>query len=70
VGWCPRLGEIRLALTLASGHFLQVRVVRRDTGEKFDHPVERVGDAVSSLLEEVQQDMLARARRERDAAIR
>jgi len=59
-----------LALTLASGHFRQVRVVRRDTGEKFDHPVEHVGDAVSSLLEEVQQDMLARARRERDAAIR
>lgn len=46
-----------------------VRLVRRDTGHKSDVGVKQVGEAVLSLLDTIQREMLVRARRERDDKI-
>jgi len=44
----------------------QVMVARRDTGAKFAVPLADVGEAIPDLLATVQQDMLTKARKERD----
>lgn len=48
----------------------QVRVVRRDNGAKADIPVAELATAIPALLEQIQRDMLERARGERDARIK
>jgi prolyl-tRNA synthetase len=48
----------------------QVRVVRRDTGEKLDMPIAELKTKIPQLLEQIQQDMLTRARAERDSRIK
>ncbi|CCI39602.1 unnamed protein product [Albugo candida] len=47
----------------------QVRVVRRDNGVKTDVPVSKLSTLIPALLEEIQSDMLARARHKRDSHI-
>lgn len=44
----------------------QVMVARRDTGEKFAVAVADVATVIPASLQQVQADMLAKARRERD----
>ena len=44
----------------------QVVLARRDTGEKLTVPMEGLGAATSALLERIQGDMFARAKKERD----
>ncbi|KAJ0402967.1 hypothetical protein P43SY_009224 [Pythium insidiosum] len=48
----------------------QVRVVRRDTGEKTDIAIAELPTKIPALLEQIQKDMLARAREERDNRIK
>lgn len=48
----------------------QVRVVRRDNGEKIDLPVADLTTSIPKLLEQIQKDMLVRARAERDSRIK
>jgi prolyl-tRNA synthetase len=48
----------------------QVRVVRRDNNEKVDIPFSDLNTRIPLLLEQIQKDMLARARKERDNCIR
>ncbi|TYZ66754.1 hypothetical protein PybrP1_013093 [[Pythium] brassicae (nom. inval.)] len=48
----------------------QVRVVRRDNGAKVDLPVAELATAIPALLEQIQRDMLERARGERDARVK
>lgn len=48
----------------------QVRLVRRDNGEKQDVPLSEVVALVTELLERIQEDMLSKATRERDAALK
>ncbi|XP_024544162.1 proline--tRNA ligase, cytoplasmic isoform X2 [Selaginella moellendorffii] len=47
----------------------QVRVVRRDTGAKEDVPMDKIVDRISELLEEIQLQLLEKARKERDDCI-
>ena len=47
-----------------------VRLVRRDTGEKIDVALKEAAARVAELLEQIQGDMLERARIERDASIK
>ncbi len=54
------------ARDLANG---TIEVARRDTREKFSTPVDGIADCISALLEEIQQNMLARARAFRDEHI-
>lgn len=44
----------------------QVVLARRDTGEKYPVPMADVAVAVTNLLDIIQRDMLAKARRVRD----
>ncbi|GAB9468704.1 Proline-trna ligase [Globisporangium polare] len=48
----------------------QVRVVRRDNGDKVDIPVAELTTKIPALLEQIQHDMLVRARAERDNRIK
>lgn len=48
----------------------QVRVVRRDNGEKADIPIAELKTKIPALLEQIQKDMLTRARAERDNRIK
>lgn len=48
----------------------QVRVVRRDNGAKEDIPVAELSAKIPALLEQIQKDMLERARSERDGRVR
>lgn len=48
----------------------QVRVVRRDNGEKQDIPVVELAAKIPALLEQIQHDMLERARAERNTRIK
>jgi prolyl-tRNA synthetase len=47
----------------------QCRVVRRDTGDKFDLSKEGIGARISSLLVDIQSDMFRRAKADRDEKI-
>ncbi|TMW64585.1 hypothetical protein Poli38472_011465 [Pythium oligandrum] len=48
----------------------QVRVVRRDNGAKEDIPIAELTTKIPALLEQIQADMLARAREERDGRLK
>jgi prolyl-tRNA synthetase len=48
----------------------QVRVVRRDNGAKADIPIAELTTKIPELLEQIQSDMLERARQERDSRIK
>lgn len=48
----------------------QVRVVRRDNGAKEDIPMAELATRIPALLEQIQKEMLERARTERDGHIR
>jgi prolyl-tRNA synthetase len=47
----------------------QCRLVRRDTGAKFDVPLENLGSYISTLLEEIQRSLFEKSKRERDEKI-
>jgi len=43
-----------------------VRLVRRDTSDKSDHPFEGIGDLVKDTLEAIQANLFIRSKAERD----
>lgn len=43
--------------------------MRRDTGAKFDVPLENLGSYISSLLDEIQRSLFEKSKRERDEKI-
>jgi len=68
--WEKKGVPIRLELGPRDLEKRQVRLVRRDNGAKEDVPIVGLVRRVTAMMEEIQADMLDKATRERDDAVR